>query len=455
MESLLSFVSRLKSAGIFQRKHQPHRSLAVYWDSHGLPEVAESELCAEEAAASEKAPEANVSLPVFKLSELPPELIYSIAKFLPLEAAAVLSLTCRDFNDILGKQFLQPLMKKSGPSHAINSLDEFYAFLELMGIDYPNHVPCLPCRRLHRVTVREALRYIPRSRDWSQGAGEGCVMMHLYKWRYLNESNWFFSRPIFRMTMKRLQQGRDYAKYLKLLSPKELRLCTGSTAEWTSSLAQIHGENLLLRRQTIWTPNPVDRDHDREWWFQPCAHTKITGIGPGTISCYYITPDRTNIRDYDQCKKGIDGCILQCRYCYTEFCIGFTKLSGKRTLTSTVWNDLGKGKSDLDLEWLYHINGYFRLCPEQLREVSFQPGSISSTFEQGRCSKSAPSISSSEAKDLLNIGKCLRLRDDKKKTERVRQAISEFFEHREDFYVGSKNPLDLYDPYLFGMRHGM
>ncbi|KAH8812636.1 hypothetical protein F5884DRAFT_785948 [Xylogone sp. PMI_703] len=439
MVSPSSFVCELRSDGISQQEiHQPNTT-STYLDHYKLPAATDDELCLWKDVPSKKLPVNSVSgsLSLTEgLSKVSPELIFLIAKFLPPAEIAALSLLCRGFRNLLEKGFLYPLME-------CWSSDEFSTFQELIAKDFPDHIACQLCHRLHHITATEALEYIPKSRDGDDA--EGCMMNYINLLRRGTRANWYFSPPVFLMAMKLFRQQRDYSKYLELLSPKELRLCNPSIVEWSQSLARVCQNNFILRRQNVWTPAPTETKFD--WKHQICAHIQVTRVAQGrhnSIQCCYTTVGMDTVQVYNNGRDGgkrEHNRMLQCRFCHTEFHIGFTKLDNQQTsLFATAWHDLGEGKTASDTKWQRHINGNL----ETLQEASLSPGSISSAFEQEGSFNFSPAITSSEINDLLNIVRALELEDSEKKTDCVSKAIDEFFGHRRDWYAGPKDPQELY-----------
>ncbi|KAH8800248.1 hypothetical protein F5884DRAFT_547539 [Xylogone sp. PMI_703] len=401
-------------------------------------EIVDNEWAAQEDETPDIVSTVSISCappPSERLSKLPTELIGNIVKYLPPESAAALSLTCRRLHGILEQEYLRPLMKNLFS-------DRSYPFLLLMENNFPDNIICRYCHCSHRVTSREALRYIPESRllgPQRYDPAQTCVQNHfsLEGIIYLNP---FFSSTVFRMAMKRYRQGQNYTKYLKLLSPKELRLNSLHNVEWNWSLARIYHGKLLLRRQTIWITSPNRRRVD--WSKSICAHISIVA-SIGWVEVFYKWADVTE-RILECAPWDIKHTTraTQCRFCYTEFSIDYAVLGGiYDSVVSTVWYDLGEGKSDLDSKWQSHISKEYHVSREPVDSVEFEPESIKSAF-QLCCSEpeSGPLLTPPEKKDLIKIAKTLILDD----ADTVRAAIDNFFNNRKEWYAGAKDPETFY-----------
>ncbi|KAH8802453.1 hypothetical protein F5884DRAFT_471749 [Xylogone sp. PMI_703] len=380
---------------------------------------------------------AHILLPTEALSKLPPEIICGIAKRLSPESAAILSLTCRYLFNTLEETCLRPLMKR-------RRTKDFYNFLILLEDEFPNHIACELCRCLHRVTKQEASQYMPKSRELDF---PNCHLKTQWRRRY-DQDLYFFSFIISRMALRQFRQGQnDVGYYLKLLSSKELRLCNVSTIEWSSSLAKICQNQLFIRRQTIWTPSPTETNFS--WLKNLCAHIQM-GRSYKDIHVYFSdrrSPSRKTISKFAPHRKGKNDQIFQCRYCYTEFHIGFEKLDNKSlSMVCTTWHGFGEGRSGCDPKWEGHINEHFSFDPEHIEKIHFQPGSIKTTFQQKSGAEANPLITTSERRDLLKISKALKLKKSEHKTSQVRKCIDEFFDFggRRDVHVGSKDAWRLY-----------
>ncbi|KAH8816092.1 hypothetical protein F5884DRAFT_774905 [Xylogone sp. PMI_703] len=372
----------------------------------------------------------------FPLFNFPAELVSDVVKFLPPESKTAISFTCHYFHAEFEKETVNPFLDLKH-----RQKDEFYNFLALIEKEFPDHVPCATCRCLHHITAQDVSQYIPKLGRSS--LDDPYLQIHRGRNESYDGMAWYYSTPIFLMTMKRFRQGRDCTEFLELMSPKELRFCNPLTIEWSSSIAKICAPRLLVRHQVMFTQSPTK--YQVSWRRQLCPHLMMD-IALGRVTFMDETkalpPPGTD--DVNKYYKSIS-CVMkeselyQCPYCYTEFQIDFRKLGeNSSVMYCTMWQDFGEGTSEFEPKWLSHIKH------SPLREANFEPGSIKMEFEGG-CEFEADSvITSAERDDLAKVAGALESGKFGDNFCKVREALTEFFEHREDWHIGSKDPMDLF-----------
>lgn len=299
------------------------------------------------------------------LQTLPLELIQDIARLLPIESAAALTMCSRGMYTALGEQYLKA-GRESGSATR-------YKLMILLGRSRPCHIACYDCECFHRID--SANTFLPVF-----SLGDGCCLVrprlctmadhnvHLAHY-YIHEK---FSSSIFKMAMKLCRQRHEYSQVLQQLSLEPVTRFFDTRTERSTAVARIVGGRLLIRRQTSIILDP-ERMHptplDLPSWI--CPH-----------------PKPLLYRNYMATQFGFDpaACAtpMRCVQCNTEYRIGVKNCENKITdITITTWKDLGSGESIHDPDYMCHIKSDFKTIR------SFLPKSGAlwhkfETFEQRR-----------------------------------------------------------------------
>jgi hypothetical protein len=270
------------------------------------------------------------------IGKLPPEIILNISAFLPRASAAAFSLCCRSICSILGADAFAAV--KDG-----DELDTMQEYIALLERDLPNHLACFYCGKLHSIkkapSYRRSSNYCGR---WDIIEAPQCwrADLHLATFSYIH---WDFSYIVFQMVMKRYRQGLDFTGLLHLLNK---RAETQARREYTyqkSVQARIVTGCLLVRTQAIFVYSTQQRWLTLAPEFIICPHY-IYNLGENGIR-----------RGYGQWFRG--GAI-KCEYCLTEFRLDIKDYGEIGIMTyCTRWQNLGEGKSPLDLIWQRHVAG--------------------------------------------------------------------------------------------------
>jgi len=298
------------------------------------------------------------------LGILSPELILNICDFLPLESAALFSLSCTPIYRLLGKHLKTFKVDKNTR----------FKFLRILEKDLPGHITCEHCRKLHRIanahyhhpskrpyilnsadsgSHHPALR--DKNRRWLQcWIYDGDVGLHLH----LHPD---FSSTIFRMAMKAYRQGQDCSDFLRLLScePKFRR-----------RFLQYIGTARIVEGRMLWRDQEVHMSRaTRGVW----PEDRIIFICPHLE--FYSMESFLNFQDTSPYLK-------QCKYCYTEFRIDFKCFGICHGIFVTKWKDFGTGYSTYNYKWTSHFSSF-----PDLGKAFFNPGSIFKAFQQEELSE--------------------------------------------------------------------
>jgi len=82
------------------------------------------------------------ALPSSALNNIPLDILLCITDYLPPESAVAFFLSCSQFKHLLGTEKFSKLA---------SSTKNTFALLDLLAIDLPNCIMCVPCRRLHKM----------------------------------------------------------------------------------------------------------------------------------------------------------------------------------------------------------------------------------------------------------------------------------------------------------------
>mgnify|MGYP001580602516 CR=1 FL=1 len=299
--------------------------------------------------------------------KLPIELIVSIAEFLPLEAAALFTLTCRPVWYILGNQYLDRL---SAIGHKLNRL----LFLEFLERDLAYQIVCYNCQRLHSGTKQ---RY---NSLWGSFNQPPCSVRDLNSHVQYNIQDGFCSIT-FQSAMKLYRHGLDYSEQISLLTGFGSPNVRGYTYQWTSIPRIVNG-HFILRHQ-VWLLYPVGYEviMPDTIYTDICPHWQFNCLGWSKLNMKLAC----RISHWDNLRLNLrcPTCsgLFQCRICPTEFQIN-TKdfLRNGVALVLTRWLDLGEGRDLSDPRYASHVYHGYGSCYRDT-PVPFEAGSIRAAYE--------------------------------------------------------------------------
>lgn len=325
-----------------------------------------------------------VALDSTAIGTLPTEIVCHIASFLSLDSAALFSLCCLQIFSTLGDGYLKALEKEESTR---------FKFLSILEPGLPEHILCYHCKKLHNIRA-------PPSYFWIDTIYDSCRGSLLLCWK--EEANYEYHHPafsfsVFQMIKKRYHQGRDYSSLLNTIF-RNTQVWANCDYIWQyKSLAQIVAGSLLFRDQIIVGVPPSKQNEDFRG-YRICRHIYISSIRPlyphpgttetiranyGDYSCSFS--DGT-YRLYIYIDNGWKYLELrgatQCKYCWTEFEVGFTEFEASIIgIFITRWKDLGCGSSPDEHKWKSQQSDSFE--DRTTREAAgFEPGSFRFAFEE-------------------------------------------------------------------------
>lgn len=303
------------------------------------------------------------------LLELPLELIFITAGYLPVDSVACLGLTCKGLYLSLKKEFTQPL--KDADDMALKT------FLQLLERDLTSYIACPTCITLHSTTLAE--QYVvtkpdqnPSSQAWSKCRATDAKAQ---RERTMPPQ---FSSTIFFMAMKAYRQGQDTSSLLKLLSHKEIVTKTGF-AQLTTSEARIIDDTLLVRDQTVFmVPSPQFAPASLSGTFGYCRHSILNMADRISDLEWvgYTVPEAGEMEYVDK------GGLTWCNRCHTQLKISF-KSCGKdyNAMFVTRWMDVGKGRDENDPKWRSRWDNSRQDNDWGRSNLVYELGSLSAMFE--------------------------------------------------------------------------
>lgn len=306
-----------------------------------------------------------VALELSEPSKLPPELILHITRFLSPESTLAFSLCCQPIYFMFGTQRFQTVAQNS----------HCYEFLALLARGLTNHVPCYYCKKLH--AIEKAQQHIS-SAYRSSATWLPCWKAN-YNFTFSHLHN-DFSFTVFQMAMKRYRQGLNYHELLNLLSCKETYHRDGYVEHY-SALARIVDGSMLIREQKIVIVSLAQPSLIQETQrITVCSHISLIwnlesqGLH-GIVE--RVQSLRWNVPIIDCNWQGL---VRWCNYCLTDFCLDFKQYEEKvEAIFVTKWQDLGQGRSPLDLKWQSHVA---RSADRLWLSVEFDHGSVCTSFER-------------------------------------------------------------------------
>ena len=289
------------------------------------------------------------------LDVLPVEILQHIdASYLPLDAAASLSLCNHSMLNILGDHALRSLRLKT---YAI----ERRRFLKNLQNDFPDWLFCHHCSMLHPVNQNRDPRQLwPWSAETHCSRLDGVVSVRfLYRIRYEHAQT----------IMRDYWLGRDYETNLKKLCTKETLDLPDSFHEEVITATIVRGElrldiNHTLRLLQDWNVYMIP-----ERIGPLCPHLKNyfdASILGQALRCSLIHADEFPCVNCSK-KKG-------CSECSTTFTLKIRRLEGSATEVKVdIWRDLGSCKSPFDLKWRKQTAQFMSRARErQYREYTLQ-----------------------------------------------------------------------------------
>jgi hypothetical protein len=298
------------------------------------------------------------------------EVVFEILDYLPPEAAQGFALTCRQFYFALGTQ---PL-KKAQIGEVMGCQSKFLYFLER---DCPDHIYCYYCSKLH--SMDKAHWHTPSLRA---KAGKGTPdTIHAYgspSCLQANCENYFYLHPnftfvVFQMAMKRYRQGRDCSTLLQLLSYPTITGWIHECFQQSAHEVRISKKGKLIYRQQQRFKLPRDASISIPWAVcaRVCPHFSLASMESFKLN-------KATLRLPD---GKIEGNLIQCRSCRTEFRVDHVKYGLSATVFFiTKWLDLGEGRTPNEDAWRNHVlDSIYRLRPGRIK---FPRGSIFRAFER-------------------------------------------------------------------------
>lgn len=293
----------------------------------------------------------------------------SITEFLPLQAAASFTLTCRPVWYILGNHYLDRLKVKGHKSDRL-------AFLELLERDLPRQILCYDCQLLHSGTKR---RYNSLWSSYKRVSPCASRDLTSYVKFYIQEG---FCSVTFQSAMKLHRHGLDCNKQLSLLTGFVSARSWGYNHQWRSIPRIINGHYIL--RHQVWLlfpvgyeviiPNTIHTDI--------CPHLEFNLFGwselKTKLACRISHWNNLPLNFRCPTCSG----LFQCKICPTEFQID-TKdfLKNGVALILTRWLDLGEGRNLSDPRYASHISHAYDATRYRDVPVPFEAGSIRATYE--------------------------------------------------------------------------
>jgi hypothetical protein len=246
-------------------------------------------------------------------------------------------------------------------------------FLHLLERDFPLHIVCPHCNKLHYTPLAERHLVTERYCHTASQTWTKCRTRDS-----LGQTPPRFTSTIFLMAMKAYRQGRDTTGLLRLLSHKQIINSKEGFVELQISEARIRNDSLLMRDQKVFMlPASLTTPFSLFGEFGFCRHCMLKNTHDLRWCGIYV-PEVDEMNDYVN-KEG----IIYCNYCHTELRIDF-KSYGKagNAMFVTRWMDIGEGRDVDDVKWKVRLGG----GNEWLWDDAIYPrGSICASFE-GRSS---------------------------------------------------------------------
>jgi hypothetical protein len=343
-----------------------------------------------------------IALESSALGELHPEIIIHVTRFLPAASAASFAFCCLPISNILGTRYWEALRTEDEQQRE--------DFLSLLLKDLPDYILCYHCMALHSGSKeRHDDRMLHR---------HGITPCHKEELlggvsKYIHQN---FSFDIFQMAMKRYRLGVDCNYHLNLLALKISRLGIGRVPCQCMAEARIITGSLFLRvQQVVLLPSSRALKTIASCHITICPHLGIVSQDgkvrpPENAECTIAHP-----HNLKQCVRRSG--LKQCNYCTTEYQVDLQECGQPGVaVIITKWLDLGEGRTVLDPKWWSRLSAgytrhrifagadgiYKRRTIDRL-PVSFEPGSIHTSFEQDEHLAFDSLLTQDRANDLFKI----------------------------------------------------
>ncbi|PVH84124.1 hypothetical protein DL98DRAFT_82961 [Cadophora sp. DSE1049] len=263
------------------------------------------------------------------LQKVPFEIFLCITDHLPLESALAFFLSCWNLKVRLGLDRFSKL-----DASVSKSKDNKIAFLELLAIDFPNSIVCVPCKRLHGMENMPRYNFLTHNLYQKSPRTPACVARDKRDATYLVSR--LFGATAFKMAIKRHQLQPDCTQILSKMAsttPRTMSDCHHMRQQ-VEECRVING-HLMHRLQSVRLQDfpTVDR---------------LKGIEPDTTCPHIDLEPVEEMMQYDA--PG----IKRCDKCRTEFVISYKDYYVfSRAVFLTRWKDLGPSpESDI---WKEHV----------------------------------------------------------------------------------------------------
>jgi hypothetical protein len=298
------------------------------------------------------------------LLDLPPEVLLSIADFLPTTSASCLALCNRLLSRILGPRVWTSLQHQE-------QVDRI-AFLSALAKDLPQYFVCHHCVRLHRSSAVQWPRSVPHRQSLP------CVSKDVGL-SYLWSSHYLLKFAHIQIAMKRHCYGSDHGFPLEAFLHTEVEL---NDARGTTTLlsveARIVSDELLMRSQQ-WILLPRDRSDEfftKGLLHHLCEHIRtVQGTVKDDMLSNLVRSKINQLEDQRRCSTQ----TLQCPECHMDFLMDAMDFKERGlAMFVTRWINLGAGVAPMDAKWRSHL----RIpMPEGVVHQSHPAGSIRASFE--------------------------------------------------------------------------
>ena len=306
------------------------------------------------------------------LQEFPFEIFLCIVDHLPREAALSFFLSCWNLKHRLGTDRFSNLT-----TSVSNSKEHNIAFLELLAIDFPNAIVCVPCRRLHGMENIQRYDGLNANHDNYDMDGNllpkpACVAQDSFDDTHLVSR--LFGTAAFKMAIKRHQLRPDSMQIISKMSRTTPPIVEddGYMLQRVEECRIVNG-HLMHRLQSVHllgfsTGDVPDEEHRRvrSWQTSIQGDRIVTKELPGflkrcrpdgieaDIICPHIDLDVAQaMRRYEHPE------IKRCNKCRTEFIINDGDYYNRKGVFLTRWKDLGPSpESEI---WKEHISKHNRM----------------------------------------------------------------------------------------------
>lgn len=290
-----------------------------------------------------------------------------IMDHLPPHSAVSFFLSCWHLKDLLGPEKF---------SKFTSSTDHKLELLDLLAIDLPNSIVCIPCKRLHKMENMQ--RYNMQTQSSLRALA--CVAKDFRD--NFDDISQLFGTTAFKMAVKRHHQQPECTELLSLMSSERAQTAqSGDYVRQSQEECRVIQGHLMHRLQSV-----------------RVSRRSLNGTTFTDDLCPEMICPHIKLRNSTQESKSG---IRRCRKCCTEYSIDYTYFDGHgMAMFFTRWKDLGTGPESG--VWKQHLRGdeladlwegFFRYeaqthnetAMEGHTEVESQPqaGEIASAFGDG------------------------------------------------------------------------